>query len=165
MKVPLDPGDYRAKFHWASSSSSWDMFIWILRKFAKLGHQNMRAFVWEALCGNKELTTRLDRRALQFSPFFVVTNFGISLWANELELRLDIWDASTEFHPLSHHLDEFPVDHLTMPWHSMNQSVTQVWHLQRGAPLNCNALGKCWFLRNEMEKILEIWRKCPSTSC
>ena len=50
----------------------------------------------------------------------------------------------TEFHHLSHHVDEFSVNHVTMPWQSMNHSVTQVLHYQQGAPLNCNALGKCW---------------------
>ena len=30
----------------------------------------MRAFLCEVLCGNKELTMRLGRRALQFIPYF-----------------------------------------------------------------------------------------------
>ena len=43
-----------------------------------------------------------------------------------------------------------------MPWQSMNHSVTQMWHNQRGATLNCNAQVKCWFLQNEMEKSLKF---------
>ena len=61
------------------------------------------------------------------------------MWPNKLELRYQILGIGTEFHDLSHHVDELFVDYVTMPWKSMNQSVTQVWQLQRGAPLNCNA--------------------------
>ena len=89
-------------------------------------------------------------------PFSVVIDFVISLWPNQSELRYQILGVGTEFHHLSHHVDEFSVNHVTMAWQSMNHSVTQVWHYQQGAPLNCNALGKCWFLQNEMEKILKF---------
>ena len=43
-----------------------------------------------------------------------------------MELRVEILGASTEFDFLSRHDDEFFVAYVTMPWHSMNHSVTQV---------------------------------------
>ena len=40
-----------------------------LEKFYQNKTKKHHAFVWEALCGNKELTTRLGRRALQFNSY------------------------------------------------------------------------------------------------
>ena len=165
MKNPLDLGNNHAKFRWASLNSFWDKPIWILRNFTKSRHK-----IIAPLCEKRCVETKNKLRGFvgeryNSLPISVLINFVISLWPNKLELRLEILDVGTEFHHLSHHVDEFSVNHVTMPWQSMNHSVTQVWHHQQGAPLNCNALGKCWFLQNEMEKILEIWRKCRSTSC
>ena len=59
-------------------------------------------------------------------------------------------------------------DHESQPFYRYGfPPVTQFFDsrtVQQGAPLNCNAPGKCLFLQIEMEKILENWRKGPSTS-
>ena len=41
-----------------------------------------------------------------------------------MKLRLKILGARTEFDPLSHRVEEFSINHVTMPWHSENLSVT-----------------------------------------
>ena len=70
MKDSLDLGINHAKSREASSNIFWDMPISIFRKFYYIKAQKHLVFVWEALCGEEELTTRLGRRALQFTLCF-----------------------------------------------------------------------------------------------